>query len=131
MALKYDIGCEHAEPIGSSRRTTKCKYCNKVMYKGITRLKQHIAHISKQVELCPHVPIEVSQIVRQHMFNASKEKTQLKKKKWLLRSLNEENFYEINEVDFDDKIKKVGMTYFERRQMKQEMKESHRIIWKK
>ena len=92
MALKYDIGCEHAEPIGSSRRTTKCKYCNKVMYKGITRLKQHIAHISKQVELCPHVPIEMSQIVRQHMFNASKEKTQLKKKKMTFEILKWRKF---------------------------------------
>ena len=72
--------CEHIEPIDGSRRTTKCKYCNKVMYKGITRLKKHIAHISRQVGLCPHVLIEVSQIVRQHMFDASKEKAQLKKK---------------------------------------------------
>ena len=36
-----------------------------------------------------------------------------------MSSLNEENFYEIDEDDFDDKIEEVGMTYFERRQMKQ------------
>ena len=42
------------------------------------------------MEGCPHVPIEVSQSVRQHMSDASKEKTQLKKeKKKLLSSLNE------------------------------------------
>ena len=42
MASKHDIGWEHAEPVGSSRRTTKCKYCGKVIHGGITRLKQHI-----------------------------------------------------------------------------------------
>ena len=74
MASKHDIGWEHAEPIGVSRRTTKCKYCGKVIHGGITRLKQHIAHISRQVEECPRVPIEVSRSVRQHMSNTSKEK---------------------------------------------------------
>ena len=39
MALKHDIGWEHVEPVGGSRRTTKCKYCGKVIYGGITRLK--------------------------------------------------------------------------------------------
>ena len=46
MTPKHDIGWEHAEPIGGSRRTTKYKYCDKVIHGGIIRLKQHIAHIS-------------------------------------------------------------------------------------
>ena len=45
-----------------------------------------------------------------------------------MSSLNEENFYEIDEDDFDDKSEEDGMTYFERRQMKQAMKESCRIF---
>ena len=68
---------------------------------------------------CPRVPVEVSHNVRQHMSNTSKEKAQLKKKKILLISLNKENFYEIEEV---------AMADFERRQMKQAMKESCRIF---
>ncbi|RVW32407.1 hypothetical protein CK203_109279 [Vitis vinifera] len=32
MASKHDIGWEHAEPVGGSRRTTKCKYCGKVIH---------------------------------------------------------------------------------------------------
>ena len=60
------------------------------------------------------------------MSDTSKEKTQLKKKKErLLSSLNRENFYEIDEGDSDDEI---AMTNFERRQMKQAMKESRRIF---
>ena len=81
MASKHDIGWEHAEPVGGSRRTTKCKYCGKVIHGGITRLKQHIAHISGQVEGCPRVSVEVSYSVRQHMSDTLKEKTQIKKKK--------------------------------------------------
>nr|CAN66135.1 hypothetical protein VITISV_038472 [Vitis vinifera] len=115
MASKHDIGWEHAEPVGSSRRTTKCKYCGKLIHGGITRLKQHIAHISGQVEGCPRVPIEVSHSVRQHMSNTSKEKAQ-------------EIFYEIDEGDSDDEIEEVAMANFERRQMKQAMKESRRIF---
>ena len=78
MASKHDIGWEHAE-LGGSKRTMKCKYCQK--HGGITRLKQHIAHIFGQVEGCPRVSIEVSDSVTQHMSDTSKEKAQVKKKK--------------------------------------------------
>ena len=81
MASKHDIGWEHVKHVSGSKRTTKCKYCEKVIHGGITRLKQHIAHIFGQVEGCPRVPVEVSHSVRQHMSNNSKEKAQLKKKK--------------------------------------------------
>ena len=47
-----------------------------------------------------------------------------------MSSLNKENFYEIDEGDFDDEIKEVVMTDFERRQMKQAMKEIHQIFLK-
>ena len=67
MASKHDIGWEHVEPVGSSKRTTKCKYCGKIIHGSITRLKQHIAHISGQMEGCPRVSVEVSHSVRQHM----------------------------------------------------------------
>ena len=70
MARKYDIGLEHVEVVGGSWRITKSKYCGKVIHRGIITLKQHIAYISEQVEECPHIPIEVSQSVRQHMTNA-------------------------------------------------------------
>ena len=58
-----------------------------------------------------------------------KKKTQLKKKtEQLLSSLNEEKFYEIDETNSNDEIKEVGMVDFERRQIKQVMKESRRIF---
>ena len=45
-----------------------------------------------------------------------------------MSSLNKENFYEIDESDSDDEIEEVSMADFERRQMKQVMKESHQIF---
>ena len=41
-----------------------------------------------------------------------------------MNSLNREIFYEIDKGDSDDEIEEVAMTDFERRQMKQAMKES-------
>ena len=128
MTSKHNIGWEHVEQVGGSRRTTKCKYCEKVIHDGIIRVKQHIAHISGQMEECSHVSVEVSHSVRQHMSDTLKEKTQLKEKKWLLSSLNKEIFYEIDEGDCDYEIEEVVMADFERRQMKQAMKESRRIF---
>ena len=49
-----------------------------------------------------------------------------KKKDLLISSLNEDNFYEIDEVDSDE-IEEVEMTDFERRQMKHAMRESRRF----
>ena len=45
-----------------------------------------------------------------------------------MSSLNKENFYEIDEGDSDDEIEEVAMADFERRQMKQAMKESSQIF---
>ena len=128
MASKHDIGWEHAEPLGGNRKIPKCKYCRNVIHGGITRLKQHITHISGQVEGCRSVLVEVSQSIRLYMSNALNEKIRMKKKKKrLMSSLNEEHFHEIDEVD-SDKVEKVEMTDFERRQMKHAMRESRRVF---
>ena len=79
MTSKHYIGWEHAKPFSGNRRTPKCKYCEKVIHGGITRLKQYIAHISEQVVGCRSVPAEVSQSIRLYMSNASNEKIQMKK----------------------------------------------------
>ena len=128
MTLKHDIGWEHEELLGGNRRTPKCKYCGKVIHGGITRLKQHIAHISGQVKGCRSVPTEVSQSIRLYMSNVSNEKIRMKKKnERFISSLNEEHFYEIDETDSDE-VEEVEMTDFERRQMKHAMRESRRFF---
>ena len=129
IASKHDIGWEHAELFGGNRRTPKCKYRGRVIHGGITRLKQHIAHISGQVEGCRSVPTEVPQSIRYCMSNASNEKIQMKKKKKerIIRSLNEEHFHEIGEVDSDD-VQEVEMIDFERRQLKHAIRESRHFF---
>ena len=47
-----------------------------------------------------------------------------------MSSLNRENFYEIDGGTSDDEIEEVAMANFERRQMKQVMKESRPIFEK-
>ena len=81
MTSKHDIGWEHTEPFGGNRKTPKCKYCGKVIHRGIIRLKQHIAHISGQVQGCRSVLAKVSQSIRLYMSNASNEKIQMNKKR--------------------------------------------------
>ena len=81
MAQKHDICWEHAEPFDGNRNTPKCKYHRKVIHGGITRLKQHIIHISGQVEGCQSVHAEVSQSIKLYISNASNKKIQMKKKK--------------------------------------------------
>ena len=76
----------------------------------------------------PSVPTEVSQSIKLYMFNNLKEKIQMRKKKHLINSLNEDKFYEINEVDYDE-IEEVGMTNFEK-QMKHAMRKVITILKK-
>ena len=78
MTPKHDIGWEHAEPFGGYRRTPKFKYYEKIILGGITRLKQHIVHVSEQVEGCPNVLVKVAQSIKLYMSNASNEKIQIK-----------------------------------------------------
>jgi len=81
MAPKQrDIGWEHGTPVGESRKLIKCNYCGKQVLGGITRLKQHIAHVPGQLEGCLWVLKEVSQIMR-HLSEGSKERAAIKSKK--------------------------------------------------
>ena len=73
------------------------------------------------MEGCLSVPEEVTPNIKLYMPNALNEKR--KKKERFISSLNEDNFYEIDEADSDE-IEEVGMTDFERRQMKHAMRES-------
>ena len=73
MPKQHDIGWEHATCVSGSRKLVKCNYCGK-MHGGITRMKQHIAHVSGQVEACLKVPKEVSTLLRKHLSEGSQER---------------------------------------------------------
>ena len=81
------------------------------------------------MEGCPSVSAKVAQSIKLYMSNASNKKIKMKKKKKerLISSLNEDNFYEIDEPDSNE-IEEVGMIDLERRQMKHAMRESRRFF---
>ncbi|XP_075515561.1 uncharacterized protein LOC142550208 [Primulina tabacum] len=66
MPPKLDIGWEFDKPIGDNRKTIQCKFCEKVVSGGITRLKQHIAHVSGNVESCSKAPKEILLMLQKH-----------------------------------------------------------------
>ncbi|KAL0333124.1 UNVERIFIED_CONTAM: hypothetical protein Scaly_2213900 [Sesamum calycinum] len=63
-----------ATPVGGDRKKCKCNYCGKVELGGITRLKKHIAHVSKNVEACSRVPLEIRKMVLKLLDDGIKEK---------------------------------------------------------
>ena len=69
--------------------------------------------------------MEASQNIKLYMSNVLNEK---KKKERLISFLNEDDFYEIDDADFDE-IKEVAMTDFERRQTKHAKRKSYRFFF--
>ena len=98
MSPKHrDIRWEHAKSVGGSRKIMKCHYCGKTLHGGITKMKKHLAHVSKQVEPSLKVPKEVSKLLR-HLSERSKERTAIKsKKEQVMKSLSGEAFHEIGD----------------------------------
>ncbi|XP_027104414.2 uncharacterized protein [Coffea arabica] len=81
MAPKRDIGWEHAEPVGGDKKIVQCRYCGKIIHGGITRLKQHIAHIAGQVGACPGSPPDVTLELKKHLNDGKSERATMKKRK--------------------------------------------------
>ena len=115
-----DIGWEHATSVGGDRKL-KCNYCGKIVHGDITRMKQHLANVSGQVE--------VSTLLRKHLSEGTKERASIKaKKEHLMKSLTDEAFHEIGVVESEDEIDEVGeLEEIERRQLKKVMRESREM----
>ena len=64
-----------------------------------------------------------------HLSEGSKERAEIKsKKERLMRSLSEEDFYDLTDEDSDNEIEEAdGLEGVERRQLKQAMKESREM----
>jgi len=70
--------------------------------------------------------------MRQNLSEGSKERATIKfKKERLMRSLSEEDFYDLSDEDSDNKIEEIDdLEGVERRQLKQAMKESREMAWR-
>ena len=95
MPPKQDIGWDHGKPVGRNKRIVMCNYCNKIVHGGITRLKQHVARISGQVDSCSKAPDEISKHLRQLLIESTNVRAlQKRKKEQLIASLRDDSFYE-------------------------------------
>jgi len=48
-----------------------------------------------------------------------------------MKSLSEEDFYDVTDENFENKIEVGGLKEIERRQLQQAMKESRKIAWRR
>ena len=75
-----DPAWSHGEAVGSKSKV-KCNYCGRVINGGITRLKQHLAHVSGQVMKCHKVPPNVRAEMQELLNASAKKKRSTSKKK--------------------------------------------------
>ena len=126
MASK-DVGWEHAKPVGGSRKIVRCNYCGKVVHGGITRMKQHLAHVSGQVEACPKASREVRKFMQSHLKQGKSERAATKKKKSEMEYyLRENSMYDNSDEDDDDvhEISEEDVLKHENKQLKRALRES-------
>ena len=82
MAPKQrDIGWEHGLLLVEVENLWSVIIVGNKSNSGITRLKQHIAHVLGQVKVCLRVSKEVSQIIIRRLSEGSKERAAIKSKK--------------------------------------------------
>ena len=76
-----DIGWHLGEPVAGNKNNIRCKLCDKVIKGGITRLKQHIAHVKGQVAGCARVTTLVRESMMKLLIDAKVKKNDSKKRK--------------------------------------------------
>ncbi|EYU38106.1 hypothetical protein MIMGU_mgv1a015560mg [Erythranthe guttata] len=85
--------------VGDNRKKIKCKFFHVVTTRGITRLKQHITHISGEVEARKKAPKEISVMLRKHLQESKTAREIMKKiKETTIMSIREERRH-IHNVD--------------------------------
>lgn len=104
MAPKQDIGWQYADLVGVDKRVVRCRFCMKVIHGGITRFKQHIAHIAGQVEACPEAPPEVTQMIKTCLNEGATQKAAMRKQKAVAFDAFHSNglFHRRSIMDYDD-----------------------------
>ena len=52
---KLDVGWQHGIYIAKNSRKVQCKYCQKIISRGIFHFKQHLACTRNDIEQCQQV----------------------------------------------------------------------------
>ncbi|XP_031117647.1 protein INVOLVED IN DE NOVO 2-like isoform X2 [Ipomoea triloba] len=130
MPPKLDIAWDHATPVGGNRKVAQCNYCGKIIH-GITRLKQHIAHVPGRSEACPNAPEIVSQMLKKHITRGRNERERNSQAETLDDAFEMESYKHLDDFFSDDDSDTnvdyadyEGLSELEKLQLKQAMEES-------
>ncbi|KAG6536172.1 hypothetical protein ZIOFF_001221 [Zingiber officinale] len=108
--------------VGDNRKTIRCKFCEKVITGGITRLKQHIAHVTGNVEICHKAPKEISSMLRKHLQDSKASRSSMQRKKQIaLDSITQNTRVSESGSSGGDDIKDI-----ENRELQKAIKESRK-----
>ncbi|KAJ8432508.1 hypothetical protein Cgig2_001101 [Carnegiea gigantea] len=94
-----NIGWRFGIAIDGSRKQVQCKFCNKVIRGGITRLKQHLAHKTGDVAPCLDVSAEVKRDMMKLLQDYKEKKRQ---KTRIARDLKDEITRSFHHNDYVD-----------------------------
>ncbi|MFQ6630908.1 hypothetical protein Gotur_009733, partial [Gossypium turneri] len=72
--ISDDYGWRWGEPVEGGRNNVKCKFCERVIKGGITRLKDHLAIKKGNVAPCPSASTEVRKNIAQQLNEYHNEK---------------------------------------------------------
>nr|GLL40264.1 protein INVOLVED IN DE NOVO 2-like isoform X2 [Ipomoea trifida] len=137
MPPKLDIAWDHATPVGGNRKVAQCNYCGKIIH-GITRLKQHIAHVPGRSEACPNAPEIVSQMLKKHITRGRNERERTcSQAETLDDAFDMESYKHLDDFFSDDDSDTnvdyadyEGLSELEKLQLKQAMEESRQTARK-
>ncbi|CAL5184667.1 unnamed protein product [Lathyrus oleraceus] len=107
-ASSEDIGWYFGTPEPINRNNVRCKLCNVVTKDGITRLKQHIAHMKGQVAACGRVTTMVRENKMKLLLDSKAKRNDSKRRKEefeeLLRGDDEDVNEDVNTL-IDDQLR--------------------------
>ncbi|KAK9003425.1 hypothetical protein V6N11_060989 [Hibiscus sabdariffa] len=76
-----DYGWRWGEAVEGSRNNVKCKFCERIITGGITRLKEHLAGKTGNVKACESVSAEVRKNIAEQLKEFQKEKAVRQRRK--------------------------------------------------
>ncbi|KAL4291063.1 hypothetical protein GQ457_14G019180 [Hibiscus cannabinus] len=76
-----DYGWRWGEAVQGSRNNVKCKFCERIITGGITRLKEHLAGKTRNVKACECVSAEVRKNIAEQLKGYKKEKAVRERRK--------------------------------------------------
>ncbi|EYU29448.1 hypothetical protein MIMGU_mgv11b016697mg [Erythranthe guttata] len=116
--------------VGENRKKIKCKFRQVVTTEGITRLKQHIAHISGELEACKKTPKEISVMLRKHLQESKTAREIMKKRKETTIMFIREESRHIHDVDTESSSENDDeqeyLSQMEKKHLRNAMRESRK-----